>query len=202
MPRQPGSHGAETREKILEVARELFTERGYDKTSLRDIAEQLGITKAALYYYFERKEDILLELHMQLHAVGTRLLDELEAIEDGPDRAAAWLRLMDPLIDYMANNHDLIRLHTRNRSAVEALTGSTRNQTENEQLEERLARILGSPAIPLRERVRMAAAIGIITEVFVESGGAFVDVPPDELAALVRDAIADLLSARPLSFRR
>ena len=62
----PGS----TRERILDIALELFTEQGYDKTSLRDIAERLGTTKAALYYHFERKEDILLELHLRLHALG------------------------------------------------------------------------------------------------------------------------------------
>ena len=53
------------------MAQELFIRHGYDKTSLRDIAERLEITKAALYYYFERKEDILLELHLRLHAIGT-----------------------------------------------------------------------------------------------------------------------------------
>jgi AcrR family transcriptional regulator len=55
MPRAPRNQGAETRERILDVAQELFTRQGYEKTSLRDIAERLEITKAALYYYFERK---------------------------------------------------------------------------------------------------------------------------------------------------
>jgi len=78
--RQMGRRGSavQTRERILDIALELFTEQGYEKTSLRDIAEQLGTTKAALYYHFERKEDILLELHLRLHAFGRELLDELE----------------------------------------------------------------------------------------------------------------------------
>ena len=42
----------------------------------------------ALYYYFERKEDILLELHLRLHAMGSSLADELEAAPDGPARVA------------------------------------------------------------------------------------------------------------------
>lgn len=41
------------------MALELFTERGYDATSLREIAESLGITKAALYYHFDSKEAII-----------------------------------------------------------------------------------------------------------------------------------------------
>lgn len=192
MPR-PRIGGAETREQILDVAQDLFTRQGYDKTSLRDIAERLAITKAALYYYFERKEDILLELHLRLHAMGTNLLDELEAAPDGPARVAIWPRLAEEMIDFMVENRELVLLHSRNRSAFEALARSERNRQENEDLETRFTRILSSPAIPLRERVRMAAMTGVITEVFIESGAAFDDVPPDRLAELVREAIANLL---------
>ena len=183
----------ETREKILDVALELFTSNGYDKTSLRDIAERLGITKAALYYYFERKEDILLELHLRLHAMGSSLADELEAAPDGRARVAIMPRLADQLIDFMVENRELVLLHSRNRSAFEALARSERNREENEDLEARFTQILSSPAIPLRERVRMAAIVGVITEVFIESGAAFGDVPPDQLAMLVRESIADLV---------
>jgi AcrR family transcriptional regulator len=49
----------DTRERIIQVAFELFSEQGYDKTSLREIAERLGVTKAALYYHFKTKEDIV-----------------------------------------------------------------------------------------------------------------------------------------------
>jgi AcrR family transcriptional regulator len=48
-----------TRERIKHVALELFTEHGYEQTSLREIAEQLGVTKAALYYHFKSKEELL-----------------------------------------------------------------------------------------------------------------------------------------------
>lgn len=48
-----------TRERIQQVALELFGEQGYDKTSLREIAERLEVTKAALYYHFKSKEAIL-----------------------------------------------------------------------------------------------------------------------------------------------
>jgi AcrR family transcriptional regulator len=193
MARPPRSQGAETRERILDVAQELFTFHGYDKTSLRDIAERLGITKAALYYYFERKEDILLELHLRLHAMGTTLLDELEAAPDGAARVALWPQLVDEMIDFLVENRALMLLHFRNRSAFEALAQSERNRQENEDLEARFTRILSTSAISLRERVRMAAMIGVISEVLVESGAAFDDVPPDELAGYVREAIADLV---------
>ena len=41
------------------MALELFAEQGYEKTSLREIAERLGVTKAALYYHFKSKDDIV-----------------------------------------------------------------------------------------------------------------------------------------------
>ena len=49
----------DTRAEILAVATELFIEQGYEATSLREIAERLDITKAALYYHFRSKDDIL-----------------------------------------------------------------------------------------------------------------------------------------------
>jgi AcrR family transcriptional regulator len=48
-----------TRRRILDVALELFLEQGYDRTSLREIAERLGFSKAALYYHYKAKDDIL-----------------------------------------------------------------------------------------------------------------------------------------------
>jgi AcrR family transcriptional regulator len=191
--RPPGSQGSQTRERILDVAQELFTRQGYDKTSLRDIAERLQITKAALYYYFERKEDILVELHRRLEALGADVLDELEAAPDGPARVAVWPRLANEIIDFMVENRELILLHNRNRNAFDSL--DARDAHEGRDVEARFQRILASPAIPLRERVRMAAMIGVITEVFADSAAAFENVPPELLAELVREAIADLTPA-------
>jgi AcrR family transcriptional regulator len=62
-----------TRQRIQDVALELFAEQGYEKTSLREIAERLDVTKAALYYHFKTKEDILISIFQDL----TRPMDEL-----------------------------------------------------------------------------------------------------------------------------
>jgi AcrR family transcriptional regulator len=47
------------RENILEVATRLFIERGFDGTSFNDIADAIGVSRPALYYYFKSKEAIL-----------------------------------------------------------------------------------------------------------------------------------------------
>lgn len=54
MPRD----GSETRRRIVTTAMRRFVEHGYDKTSLREIADEVGVTKAALYYHFRTKEEI------------------------------------------------------------------------------------------------------------------------------------------------
>ncbi|MFG1709386.1 TetR/AcrR family transcriptional regulator [Nonomuraea sp. M3C6] len=51
--------GGGTRTEILRVALRLFTEKGYEATSTRDISEALGLTKSSLYYHFRSKEEIL-----------------------------------------------------------------------------------------------------------------------------------------------
>jgi AcrR family transcriptional regulator len=52
----------DTRTRIQEIALRLFTEQGYEATSLREIAEELGVTKAAVYYHFKTKDDIVASL--------------------------------------------------------------------------------------------------------------------------------------------
>lgn len=54
-----GPRTIDTRTRILLAAVGLFAERGYAGTSVRDISERLGVTKAALYYHFPSKETIL-----------------------------------------------------------------------------------------------------------------------------------------------
>jgi AcrR family transcriptional regulator len=186
--------GPSTRERILDIALELFTEHGYDKTSLRDIAERLGMTKAALYYHFERKEDILLELHLRLHALGREALERLDEMEDGQQRAEAWPGLIDDFIDQVINNRELILLHQRNHSALDQLQYNERHQAENDDIEQQFRSILQSPDIPLERRVRMACSIGAVVGTLATGEAVFGDVPIAELAELVRGAVRDLLA--------
>jgi AcrR family transcriptional regulator len=182
-----------TRERILDIALELFTERGYDKTSLRDIAERLGTTKAALYYHFERKEDIFLELHLRLHALGREALERLGELETGQQRADAWPELLDDFIDQVIENRELVLLHQRNHGAMEALQNSERHEAENDDIEQQFRRILQSPDIPLERRVRMACSIGAVVGALATGEAVFGDVPMEELAELVRSAVHDVL---------
>jgi AcrR family transcriptional regulator len=188
-----GQRRPSTRERILDIALELFTEQGYDKTSLRDIAERLGTTKAALYYHFERKEDILLELHLRLHALGRETLERLGELEDGQQRADAWPALLDDFIDQVLENRELVLLHQRNHGALDTLQYNERHQEENDDIEQQFRRILQSPDIPLERRVRMACSISAVVGTLATGEAVFGEVPMDELAELVRSAVHDVL---------
>src|ERR1700689_5083820 len=145
-PRVRAPRGS-TREKILNIALDLFTEHGYDKTSLREIADELGLTKAAVYYHFERKEDILLALHLRMHALGHDVLDRLRDIDAGPASLEQWASLLDQFIDQVLANRKLFLFHARNQNALESISKSEHNTAEHQDMEEQLRRFLGSPAI-------------------------------------------------------
>ena len=78
----------DTRERIQQVALELFAEQGYERTSLREIAERLGVTKAALYYHFKSKEDIVRsfteDYFTRLDAVGCEMQSRSAALLNCP----------------------------------------------------------------------------------------------------------------------
>ena len=52
-------HPEETVEKILDVSMRLFSEKGYEHTTIQDIVDALGMSKGAIYHHFKSKEDII-----------------------------------------------------------------------------------------------------------------------------------------------
>ena len=71
MARTAGSAADDTRQRILDIAVDLFIEQGYAGTSVRDISERLGMTKGSLYYHFASKEEVL-------NALVAPLLEDLD----------------------------------------------------------------------------------------------------------------------------
>ena len=51
-----------TKEKIFDVSLDLFSKKGYDSVSLREIAEEVGIKKSSIYSHYSSKEAILMEI--------------------------------------------------------------------------------------------------------------------------------------------
>ncbi len=68
-----------TKQKIINTAVTLFNKKGYSVTSVQDIAEDLNVTKAALYYYITSKEEILYAIFDQTMKTAEKRLDKLLA---------------------------------------------------------------------------------------------------------------------------
>jgi len=86
------SRRTDTRERALRVALELFAQQGYTVTSLREIAERLGVTKAALYFHFRTKEEILTAILRGYLDGITALVAEAEPEPRSPERQERLLR--------------------------------------------------------------------------------------------------------------
>lgn len=87
------------RQAIIDTAAETFRERGFDATSMSEVAARLGGSKATLYNYFCSKEQLFAEVMLeQVRAQALPLVDALEKAEDLPAAlhrlAPAYLRLM------------------------------------------------------------------------------------------------------------
>ena len=171
------------------MALDLFIEKGFDKTSLREIAEQLGFTKAALYYHFASKEDILMALHLRIHEFGR---EALAGLGDEPPTRAVWLVMLEEVTRQMLDNRKIFLLHERNQAAFEALHRKAHDE-EHDDLQAAFARVFTDPRVPVADRLKMASAFGAVMGGLFLSGEAFIDVPTDELGDMLRASVRQLL---------
>ena len=75
----------DTKERILETALELFAQNGYLGTSMNDIAQRLGFTKAALYKHYTSKQEILDSIVEQMNQMDYARAESYEMPETEPD---------------------------------------------------------------------------------------------------------------------
>jgi AcrR family transcriptional regulator len=80
--------------EVIETAAAVFSERGYDGTSIRDVATVMGLSKGSLYYYARTKEDLLFMVLQSVHGENEQILAEVEAVTGlGPlERIALYVR--------------------------------------------------------------------------------------------------------------
>ena len=152
MARQQG-----TRERILDVALELFTEEGYDRASLREIAERLGVTKAALYYHFPSKADILFALHLRTHAL---IEEPLEQLRSGPVNVDQWEAFLAACLEKLEANTALFLLHRNNQAAFSGLHNEGHKHAHTE-LEEWAKKVFNDPSLSPDERLKLAASFAV-----------------------------------------
>jgi len=178
----------DTRSRVQKVALELFAEQGYEKTSLREIAGRLGVTKAALYYHFRSKEDIVHSFTDDYFAEIDGLLDWAK---DQPQNDETRRAIIDRYVGIVLSGGEVFRFLEQNRASVQAMEAGKDRFARFRGRLDALVDLLAGPGAPLRDRVRATAAVltvGAVCHFYLQQ----VD-DPDKLRAVVMEIATDLV---------
>lgn len=164
----------DTRQRIQEVARELFSEKGVQRTSLQDIAQRLGITKPALYYHFSSREELVRSILQPLIDQGQQYVADQEARGDATPR-----ELLEGYFDF----------HYRHRADLVLVIAELTTLADLGLIDtllawrERLVGLVFGPNPTLAQATRGVIAFGGLQDCCLQ----FPDAPHDELRAAVVD---------------
>ncbi len=195
MDQKAAEHGpdrGDTRSRLRQLALEMFAEQGYEKTSLREIAERLGVTKAALYYYFKSKEDIVRSLVEDYMAQ----IDDLIAWGKDQHRdAGTRAEIVSRYLGIVADGTAVFRLLHQNQAAVTSLAAAKeRGELFRERIDA-LVDLLTEPGAPVAAQVRAASCLMTVSFCCMHYQDRVTD--PAELRAAVLDVALGLADARP-----
>lgn len=177
-----GKNSEDQRARIQAVALERFLAQGYDRTSLREMADELGFTKAALYYHYRAKGDLLAELVEPL-------LDRIDELLRGADPGHVEARRL--LTDYLCiltEHCDAARLLARDQGASNHTRFRARIEGQNRRLRTLL---VGSDGLSPVQEARASAALGAIWRPIIQ----LLDVELDVVQETVLDSALAALRA-------
>lgn len=96
-----------TKQRIQDVSIDLFAEKGYDRTSIRDIAKDVGITESAVYRHYESKEAILEAIFDQL---ANRVYTPLPLKQGTSEQVSIFRQILEGLPQYIMANPQLVKI--------------------------------------------------------------------------------------------
>ncbi|MEV0942039.1 helix-turn-helix domain-containing protein [Micromonospora wenchangensis] len=179
------------RERIVDVAVELFARQGYQGTSLRHIAERLGVSKAAVYHHFHAKDDIARTVVGRALDVLTEASDRLVVAGTDP---SAWQRALPQIIDIALRHRQMLVVLERNEDVFHALFANdpevgARLAAQNT----KLSALFADPALDPKVRVRLGSTLGAIFGPLVMLSDHYQDMPADQLREQLMEVIKVLL---------
>ena len=102
----------DSRQEILRTAARLFQQRGYDATSMNDVAAALKLSKGGLYHHFQSKDEILFEImNHAMDITQDRVLAPARRIADPEERLRALIRLHIEVVLSPADREITVMLH-------------------------------------------------------------------------------------------
>jgi AcrR family transcriptional regulator len=128
--RSPTAKSEQTRRRILEVALALFAERGFEQTTMRDVARAAGVATGAAYYYFASKEEMILEFYRESAAAAELRAAELVEGKKGDLRsrlASVILHRFEHFAPYRASLGALFRTAVDPKSPISPFGETTKD---------------------------------------------------------------------------
>lgn len=177
----------DTKSRIRAVAVELFTAHGYEQTSLREIADRVGMTKASLYYHYPSKQALLLALVEPLVAEWRQAVAQIATQPHNPTTVRAALA---HFLDLMLRHRPACAILMRDTPAV--LTSLEPVWQEMIQLGLQLNEWIAGPAPDEADRIRAIAAVEVLGAA-LSSIVALPDVTQPVLRRTLLDAAAAVL---------
>jgi AcrR family transcriptional regulator len=181
---------AETRQRILAIAADLFSRQGYTGTTIADIARELGTTTAALYYHFPSKADILGGLLAEPLIAYTRIIENLDSDQPEPPE------LLATFIDLAVDSRAMAGLIDRD-PAVLAMIDERLPRTSRQTTGQVIA-VLAGPDADRSAVIRAHASLAVVkgaTMAALESGDGTLD--PADRAEILRLALGALHGPEP-----
>jgi AcrR family transcriptional regulator len=146
---------ANTKQRILAIAAELFARQGYTGTSISDIARELGTTTAALYYHFPSKADILGGLLSGPLASYERIIASLDSGHPTAEE------LLNDFIDLAAESSELAMILDRDPTVL-AMIDERLPRTSRETTEQVITALAAPDGGGLAAVLRAHAAFGAV----------------------------------------
>lgn len=106
------------RRLILNAARQLFLEQGYEKTSIRNIADVIEYSPATIYLYYKDKNELFFALHEEAFL---KLMEELSSLQSIQDSFARLIEMGHRYIKFAVENPELYDLMFIMKAPIEAL---------------------------------------------------------------------------------
>jgi len=187
---------SDMRQQILSTAKRLLIAHGYHGLSMRQIAEAVGVSKAALYYYFKDKEQLLL-------AILDAYLDEIEALIDGVRARDGNCRqqvysLVESILAQPVEQRAVIRLSSQEMSQLSAGARASFDRAYHAKFIDKIKAILQAgidkgELRPMDPGVAVWALLGMMYPYFYPAHSA--DVPPpanvcEHLTSIFMDGMA------------
>jgi AcrR family transcriptional regulator len=189
---------ADTRGRIRAAALDLFTTKGYKQTSLRELADRVGITKASLYYHYPSKQALLLALLQPFIDDWRRTVSAAQLL---PRTPAAIRFAVAGTLDVMLHNRAVCAMLTRDAPAVLAALAPV--LAELTAMRDQLYEWLAGPDASPTDRLRAIAAAEALQAAFTV-GTLVPEMSDDEVRQVLLDsAVAVLgLPAEPPAVRQ